>query len=363
MSKHLAKKSKHIKDPAQRRGNLTRAILIALISLLMTLNVALCCGYFFINGIFDRIETPAEGEWDDAAAEIAPAEKVADQVTNIALFGIDTRKNSTKGRSDSIIILSIDKAHDKIKLSSVARDSYVKIDGHGKDKITHAYVYGGAKLAVKTLNQNYDMDITDYVTVNFYGLIDIVDAMGGVTVHVDASEKNVMNNTYIPELRKLGHSCQRITETGTQTLTGAQALAYTRNRYTGGDVERGNRQKEVLNALYEKLSSKTSITQLMKVADTVLKHCQTSLSSAEITELAAWYLSASPTVENFSLPTENCNAKKGSDCYINGVWYYIYDLDIATKELHAFIEEPKEAEQESAEKSKEKEESKKENVS
>lgn len=325
---------------AKKMGKMKRAFLIALSSLLITLIVLLGCGYFFVSHVFNLIETPSNEEWSDSDADIAPSDQVADKVTNIALFGIDTRKDSNKGRSDSIIILSIDRKHDKIKLSSIARDSYVNIDGHGKDKINHAYAFGGPKLAVKTLNQNYDMDITDYVTVNFYGLIDIIDEMGGVTLDVDTAEKNFINS-HVPEMQSQGHPCEYLSEAGTQTLSGAQALSYARNRSTGGDIERGNRQKEVLNALYEKLSGKTSISQLMKVAETALKHCETSLTSGEITQLAAWYLKASPSIENFSLPTQSCNPKSGRDCFINGVWYYIYDLDIATKELHAFIEEPK----------------------
>ncbi len=326
---------------AKKMNKLKRAFLIAVASLLITLIVVLGCGYFVVSHVFNMIDS--DDEWNQGEVDVAPSDKVAAKVTNIALFGIDARKNSTKGRSDSIIILSIDKAHDKIKLSSIARDSYVSIDGHGKDKINHAYAFGGAKLAVKTLNQNFDMDITDYVTVNFYGLIDIIDAMGGVTLDVDAAEKSFVNSC-VPEMRAQGHPCEYLSETGTQVLSGAQALSYARNRSTGGDIERGNRQKEVLGALYEKLGSKTSIPQLMKVAETALAHCQTSLTSGEITQLAAWYLKASPAIENFSLPTKNCNAKKGKDCFINGIWYYIYDLDIATKELHAFIEEPKEEE-------------------
>ena len=343
MKKSLRKENRKPRH-AKKHGNPTRAILIALISLLMTINVVLCTGYFAINNYLGMIEAPAEENWSENAEDIAVSEKVHEKITNIALFGIDTRKNSSKGRSDSIIILSIDQEHNKIKLSSIARDTYVKIDGHGKDKITHAYAYGGAKLAVKTLNQNFSMDITDYVTVNFYGLIEIIDSMGGVSIHVDSAEMKVMNNTYIPELKKLGHSCRKITSTGMQNLSGAQALAYARNRYTGGDVARGNRQKEVLNALYGKVATTKSLPQLMKLAEKALKNCQTSLSSEEITGMATWFLSEGPAIENFSLPTKNCKPKTGKDCFIGGVWYYIYDLNTATKELHAFIEEPQTAE-------------------
>ena len=137
---------------------------------------------------------------------------------NIALLGLDTRQDNNVGRSDAIVILTIDKEHNKLKLTSIARDTYVAIEGHSKDKLTHAYAYGKSQLAVKTLNQNFDLEIKDYVTMNFYGLARVIDYIGGVDINVTEAEKNELNKNIFPEMRSLGMECPAIKAAGAQRL-------------------------------------------------------------------------------------------------------------------------------------------------
>ncbi|MDU7887135.1 MAG: LCP family protein, partial [Clostridium perfringens] len=96
-----------------------------------------------------------------------------DGIANIALFGIDAPEG-TAGRSDAIMIATVDKIHNKLKLTSIMRDSYVDIQGHGKDKINHAYSFGGHELALKSLNDNFDLNLKDFATVNFSSLSKII---------------------------------------------------------------------------------------------------------------------------------------------------------------------------------------------
>ncbi len=261
----------------------------------------------------------------------------SDQVQNIALFGLDSRANNSTGRSDAIIILSIDRVHNKIKLTSIARDTYVAIEGRKNDKLTHAWAYGKAKLAVKTLNQNFNMNITDYAYINFFEFAKLIDYLGGVMIDVDNAELNIMNNYYGPELRNLGFNYTNATA-GYVRLDGAQALAYSRNRYTGSDVDRGNRQKEVLEAMFAQVKD-ISLTKYPSLISQVLEMVHTSLPNEKLLSIAQWVLTSSPTFEQFGLPTADCNPKSGAAATINGVWYYIYDLDIATELLHEFIYE------------------------
>ena len=262
-----------------------------------------------------------------------------ESVKNIAVFGLDSRDNNFDGRSDAIIIITIDDVHDKIKMTTVARDSYVEIEGNGKDKITHAHWFGGPELAVKTLNQNFNMEITDYVTVNFFGMVEIIDEIGGVELDVDTQEMNTINRDYAPELNSIGLDCERITTTGLQKLSGAQALAYSRNRYSsGGDIDRGNRQKEVLSAIYHSLTS-INATQLHTLIKIVLDNCQTSLTNSEITKLASWAALNMPSIESLSLPDADCNPQYGDAGYVDGIWYFKYDLDVATQKFHDFVNE------------------------
>lgn len=258
-------------------------------------------------------------------------------VTNIALFGLDSRQNNDVGRSDAMIILSIDREHSKIKLTSLARDSYVKVDGHGSTKLTHAWAYGKASLAVRTINQNYGMNITDYAYVNFYEFVELIDYIGGVDIELNADELRVANEYYAPELNRLGITCPQIPGTGLQRLTGAQALAYARNRYTGSDIDRGNRQKNVLEAAFARVKE-TPVTKLPGLIARVLDMTHTNMTSGELLEIGTWALTRSPSFEKLSLPTQACKPQGGN--WGDGAgWVYRYDLDIATAVLHDFIYE------------------------
>ena len=102
------------------------------------------------------------------------------KIKNIAVFGVDSRNGENTGNSDAIMIVSIDGNRGKVKMVSIARDTYVNLPQYGKTKITHAYSYGGPELAIATLNENFGMDITDYITVNFEQLAEIIEEMGGI---------------------------------------------------------------------------------------------------------------------------------------------------------------------------------------
>lgn len=138
-------------------------------------------------------------------------------------------------RSDCIIIASMNNKSKEIKLVSVYRDTYVQIEGHGLDKITHAYSYGSAPLAISTLNTNLDLNIKEFVTVNFDSVAAAVDKLGGVTIDIESQEELKYLNSYIDETAKVtGKSNERVAGTGKQTLNGVQAVAYSRIRYTEG---------------------------------------------------------------------------------------------------------------------------------
>lgn len=256
-------------------------------------------------------------------------------VRNIALLGVDSRTDSNTGRSDAIVILTIDKKHKKIKLTSIARDTYVSVDGHSKDKLTHAYAYGKSQLAVKTLNQNFDLEIKDYVTMNFFGLARVIDYIGGVTVDVDEKEMKELNQNIFSEMRYLGVECPDLTSAGTQLLSGPQAVCYARIRHTDSDIERGNRQKEVLMAMFAAVK-KMNPLKLPKVAKMAVSECETSLTENDIMSLGLWAVFCSPEFEQLSIPNENVPS---SGKIINGVWYYVYDLNTAKKEIRDYIYE------------------------
>lgn len=286
-----------------------------------------------VAALLGRVDRTSE---ISGSAGINSSIEFSKDVTNIALFGLDTRQNNDVGRSDAMIIVSIDRAHNKIKMTSIARDSYVKVDGHGQTKLTHAWAYGKAGLAVKTINQNFGMNITDYAYVNFFEFVKLIDYIGGVDIELNAAELKIANEYYAPELNSLGIKCPPIPGTGVQHVTGAQALAYSRNRYTGSDIDRGNRQKKVLQAAYEQMKN-TPVTKYPGVISQVLDMVHTNMTNGELLSIATWVATKAPTIEMLSLPTPECKPVGGT--WGSSGWVYRYDMNLATAVLHDFINE------------------------
>ena len=261
-------------------------------------------------------------------------------VVNIALFGLDDRDTSADGHSDAIIILSIDRVHNKVKMTSIARDTLVPVDGYPsrehKTKITHAFSYGGVNLAVKTLNQNFGMNIKDYVYVNFLEFAEIIDFLGGVTINVQQKELNELNKHVYWMRIECDMEIEKVERAGEQRLSGGQALAYARVRKVDSDIQRGNRQKDVLQAMFDEVKTQP-ISKFPALVNKILSICHTNMSSSEMISIATWALASSPEFENNSLPDDSCKSWGGSHPYYDWVW--IYDLQYATARLHDFIYE------------------------
>ncbi len=205
---------------------------------------------------------------------------------NIVVLGVDTRdmSNYSGSRTDSIIIVSINKKSNEIKLISVYRDSYLDIQDYGLDKVTHAFAYGGPERTINTLNRNMDLDITDFAALNFRTVQKMVDDVGGIDVKIDESEIDQMNK-YLPETAKyLKSDYEPITEAGKQHLDGVGAVTYSRIRHTeGGDYKRTERMRTVLTAVFKEVKSHPWC--INKIMNDVLPEINTNMTTAEIMPL------------------------------------------------------------------------------
>lgn len=283
---------------------------------------------------------------------------INDKIVNIALFGIDTREpKSFKGLSDSIMILSLNTETKKVKLMSVMRDTLVPITYNGKTtyaKINSAYSKGGPKLAIKTLNTIFKLDISEYATVNFYGMSDIIEAVGGIDVELAKGELDVIGRENghrvnyglngciyeICEHKGLDANKYYIRTAGVQLLNGVQAVAYARIRHaanidgTNDDYGRTDRQRYVMEQLFNK-AIKLGKSQYIKLAKSLMPCSETSLSYSEILSLAVNILLQSPTFEQTRIPDFSYQMPSKS---IRGVGSCVYyDLNYASKLIHAFI--------------------------
>lgn len=252
--------------------------------------------------------------------------------TNIALFGVDSRENELENntRSDSIIIASINNKTKEVKLVSVYRDTFLDIN-NSYNKINSSYSKGGPELAISTLNKNLDLNITDFVTVNFSAVANVVNALGGVEIDIQEDEIEQVN-AYTHDVNQiLGTNSPELKKTGLQTLDGTQATAYSRVRYTtGNDYRRTERQRNVINAIVAK-AKKSNIGTLYNVAQEMLPQIYTSLSAGEILNLAKDALSYS-IAEDTGFPFE----KKGTTINKASVVLPL-DLTANVTQLHQFL--------------------------
>lgn len=278
-------------------------------------------------------------------------ENVLDEdIVNVALFGLDTRNvNSFKGNSDSIMILSLNTKTKKVKIISVMRDTFTHMTYNGKTtygKINSAYSKGGPELAIKTLNTIFGLDISEYATVNFYGMVDIINAIGGIEVELTSQE--VTRNTNKKAINfcvqeicanlKLDPKDYYVYESGVQKLNGVQAVAYSRIRYvpniwgTNNDYGRTDRQRYVMEQLFNTAITLDK-TQYVKLAKSLIPCSETSLSYSEIISLAFGILLDSPTFEQTRMPQQEflMTAPSGYGSVV------YYDFDFAKDLIHAFI--------------------------
>ncbi len=220
----------------------------------------------------------------DGIAEETEAPVISDKnivqmkgVKNYLVIGVDSRSNNFRGRSDVIMILSVNSNTNKINMLSLLRSTSVDIPGRGWDSLNHSYAYGGANLLRKTIETNFRFHIDDHVVFNFSAFRKCIDALGGVKISVTGSEARIIG----------------LPGAGTYNLSGSQALAYSRIRSIDSDFQRTGRQRKVVNATLNKLKS-SGVGKLNAVVNATLPNVSTSLSHSQITSLlskAGSYLS------------------------------------------------------------------------
>src|SRR5665647_54554 len=267
-----------------------KIILVILFLLVSVVGTGLVYGFNTIGHLSEFVSVPKL----DATTLKVNNDLDIDTV-NIAVFGIDGRSDIDGDRADTIMIVSMDFRNGTVKVTSVMRDLMVQIPATKDtyetfDKINASYAYGGPELTVKTLNTNFDLNIKDYVVVNFDAMVDTVDTLGGVEVNVKNQDVLDWTNKYIDDVNdKVGRGDPHLEAIGPQTLSGVQALAYARNRFSDNDYERTARQREVVEQIAQKgfkIDMFKGVTLLRKV----YPYVKTTLSLKEITTYAKAFL-------------------------------------------------------------------------
>ena len=324
------------KRPAKKKKKQQKKMLIVAVEILVLLILA---AVLFVVIKFSKIQK--DTTFDVEKVEVnegisSEAQEIMQGYTTIALFGLDNRSNGnlSKGNSDVIIIASINNDTHEVKLASVYRDSYLDIGNSTFKKCNSAYSAGGPEQAITMLNKNFDLDITDYVTVDFNSVVECVDLLGGVVIPEVTDEEAVLMYGYMDEINKLTkHNSKYLSSGGTNvTMDGVQACAYARIRYTAGDdYRRTERQRAVIAAMIEK-AQKSNLKTINSLIDALFGDIKTSYTNTDLMALAAQMFNYK-LGETTGFPFEKNTKKLGSkgDCVIP------CDLEANVKQLHAFL--------------------------
>lgn len=272
----------------KKRKNTQRKLFLLVCELLILLLLAIV---LFAVVKLSKIQKK-EINLDNVAINDGLSEETKDAMSDyqtIALFGLDNRSTGklSEGRSDVIMLATINNKTHEVKLASIYRDSYLDIGNGVYEKCNAAYAKGGPEQALSMLNTNLDLAITDYVAVDFKAVVECIDLLGGVEMTITDDEANLMLG-YIQELNKItGNNSKCPTSGGTYTLDGVQATAFARIRYGGGDdYKRTERQRAVLSAMVDK-AQKSDLKTLNSLINQMFGDIETNFSNADLLALAA----------------------------------------------------------------------------
>mgnify|MGYP001156476616 FL=1 len=295
--------SQTVSEP-KKKWPLWKKVSLGIVAVLL---LAVISASVYAFTLYNQAKQMVEKDMHQRVTNIDPKvvkEKVSDkEPVNILLLGVDKRSGD-RGRSDALIVMTLDPKKEKMLLVSIPRDTRTEIVGRGhEDKINHAYAFGGADMSIATVEHMLNIDLDYYVEINMEGLKDLVDLVGGVTVHNELDWTDESRNFhYAP---------------GELNLNGDQALGYVRMRYEDpqGDFGRTKRQRDVIEGIIHKGKSIAAIGKISDVMDILGANMATNMDMEDMRNLLLDYRSAAKQTEEYML--------QGSGSKINGIYYYI----------------------------------------
>lgn len=331
------------KPPKRRKKSTGKKVFTTILVIILVLLISIAV-YALL--VVSRINYDSDSPDSEYIEEIVGTLKSDPNIENIMLFGADNHAENENGRSDSMILLSIDKNTKTLKLTSFLRDLYLPIPGYGEGRLNSAYSYGGASLAVETIEYNFGIKIDKYAVVDFESFTAIIDTLGGIDLELTADEIDYINwqcwkNKQVETRNELDvndytfYTNDDGYEVATVHLNGRQALWYARDRNSAGsDFDRTSRQRIVINTIFSQLKSADPIT-LMRLVYDIAPMVTTNLSTAEVISLGANMISyLKYDTDEFRIPT--------SYNYSNTVVYgaqvlTINDMELEKQYLYEFV--------------------------
>ncbi len=313
--------------------------LILLLEILLFIGLVVGYAFYLFNSKMDLMVTDTTPK-EEIDVSDAVTETMETTYTTIALFGLDTREKNANltssgvAHSDAVIIVSINNDTKEVRMASVYRDCFMEIAANTSttQKFTHAYLLGGPTCSVETLNRNLDLNIKDYVAVDFEALTAAIDALGGVTINVKSNEITNLNKNIEEQVQVTGNYSEGVWSAGKQTLNGTQATAYARIRKVGnGDFERTQRQRKVISAMIDK-AKESDLSTLNNLVDKVFPMVATNITKTQVLSLASGLLDYEMG-DSIGFPSANKTPTLGS----KGSVVVAADLIHNVEYLHEFL--------------------------
>ena len=352
--KKVKSKKKNFKNPEEtkkrKKGKVIKIVLIVVLVIIIALGIVIGT---FVNGKLSKINFQ---KLDENNLEINDnmyeeteglSQKEYDQVINIMLLGSDSKdmNDTYGGNSDAMIIISINPKYKSIKLISIPRDTAADIDGlDHRFKINYAFATGKEQLALKTLNKTFDLNLTEYITINISSMYNIINELGGVEVNVTKDEMKWVNEYADMFYGFSSKPTQKLTKYGKVTLTGEQAASYVKERMSGtnyasnehGDYGRTRRQRDVFISMLNKIASKEP-TEISRILDLILSQVTTNIDVSKYTTMLPSFVANRNEYLNNITSVMLPALDYSKEIYENNAYLYVTDTEKAKKDFIKYM--------------------------
>ena len=300
---------------SEEKKTIRKAVLVIII-LALLVAAGVIIGIVVSN---EKKSDPEPQTQESATVQPTVPDEKEEKITNFVIFGIDDVGYTPQdiNRSDTIMLVSINEDQNAVKLISVLRDSKVPIKGYDPQKINAAYAYGGAGLAIDTLNDNFHLRLRNYITLDFAEMEALVDMIGGVDVELTWEEADIVNSQN-PESEWVGE--------GECHLDGAQALSYSRIRKIDSDYDRANRQQNVLNAVLHKIRL-MGTAESLGMLDAFMETVETSYFYTDLYDILSPLDMSAMTLSRYIVPDEDIDPNLTGGLDEEGSWVWQFDIE------------------------------------
>lgn len=341
-----------MKEKHAKKGKKTWLKIILILILIIIISAGILIGKIANDKLskidFKQIDETDLGINEDLQSEIEGlSQKDYDQVINILLLGSDSKDmdNTYGGNSDAMIIVSVNPKYKSVKLISIPRDTAAYIDGEkNRYKINYAFAKGKEQLALKTINQTFDLNLKEYVTINISAMYDIINELGGVELNITQDEVKWINEYVDMFYEFSGKPTKKVTKSGKVTLTGEQAAAYVKERMSGtsykssehGDYGRTRRQRDVFIAMLNKMAS-GSLTEVSSNIDLILKQITTNINVSKYMTMLPEFISNKDeylnNINSVMLPALDYS----NEIFENGAYLYVTNAEKAKQDFIKYM--------------------------